>query len=403
MDFPSWNDLFQIAADEALLRNAQLTRESVERAGSDANVLLAGAAAVGDEDVNQLADVAAGLYLDSAEAEALDRLVFDRYGLLRKPAQTAYGSVSFSTTVNNPAPFAIPTGTLLQTASGTQFITTADATFNSGTTVGPIVAVRSVLAGASQQAAIGTITSIIGQITGQPSDLVVTNTVATAGAADAEDDSSLRNRARQFFVTARRGTLSAVKQGALAVPGVTQATVFEVLDIAGRPAREVMVVIADTFTDSLAQLDSVPPLYQQQSQVLTTAVVAGLSDVRPAGICVQAIVASVVLQAVHLSLKFNAGVDANAVADEARSTVVNYINRLEPGQTLTLNGLQNSIKGVSGLFYTGTEVTVPIGDVVPKTLQVLRTTLALVTAGSAQTDQPLAPSNNPDAFQRTTY
>ncbi len=207
-DFPTRNDLFQIAADQALVLNGSLSPDVVNRQGSDANILLAGASAIGEEVVGQVVDVESALYLDSASGSALDRLVFDRYGLLRKPAAPAVGTVQFSTATVNPAPFNIAPGTLLATAAGVQFIVTANALFPAST-VGPItVNVQSTLAGFDQQASIGTITSIVSSITGAPDGLTVTNTLATAGAADAESDPSLRNRAQQFFVTARRGTKS---------------------------------------------------------------------------------------------------------------------------------------------------------------------------------------------------
>ncbi|HUK34915.1 MAG TPA: baseplate J/gp47 family protein, partial [Vicinamibacterales bacterium] len=206
-------DLFNLAADQALIVNGALSPDVVQRPGSDANILFAGASAIGDEVIGQVVDVEAALYLGSASGSNLDRLVYDRYGLLRKAAAPALGQVQFTTATTNPAPFNIVPGTLLQTATGVQFIVTVNALFPAGTS-GPITAtVQSTLAGFDQQASIGSITSIISSITGAPNGLTVTNAQATMGAADAESDDSLRNRAQQFFVTARRGTKSAIVQG----------------------------------------------------------------------------------------------------------------------------------------------------------------------------------------------
>lgn len=401
-DFPDRNQLFRVERDEVLARNADISLEAVEREGTDANVLLAAASAAGDEVVAQLIAVCAAQYIDSAQGPVLDKLVFDRYGLVRKPASPATGSVQFRTTAPNPATFTIPIGTIVQTADGIQFITTGAVIFLIGAT-GPVVAtVRSVLAGSSQQAQTNTITSIVSPIPGQPTDLAVNNPLATAGADDAESDADLRDRARQFFSTARRGTLAAIEQGALAVPGVRRATAIEVIDVLGRPARVVELVIADAFTDALVQQDTNPPSYQVQSQSLAQTVFDGLLDVRAAGMFVQVFVAQVIVQPIILNLTFSAGVDANFVALVARATVVAKVNSLRPGQTLVVADLLTALQGVAGLAFTGNEIETPSGDVVPRALQVLRTSLNQTTICVAiQTDGAaavLANTTNPDNF-----
>lgn len=397
-DFPTYNDLFRAARDEVLIRQGKLTREIVEREGTDANILTALASAAGEQVVNQLADVASGLYLDSAKEEALDRLVFDRYGIVRKSASPALGSVDFTTSVVTVAAFTIPAGTLLSTADGIQFVTSDAALFPLGSAGPVVVAVRSVLAGKSQQAAINKITSIIGTIPNAPGNLSVNNSKATSGADDDESDDSLRSRARAFFVTARRGTIAAIEAAALGISGVRTAKAIEVLDGLGRPARFVLLVVADAFTDQLAKLDTIPPSYDLQSKQLAVSVFSGLSDIRPAGIFIQVEVASVILQPVTLALTFQAGVGADRVALEARATVVNAINALKPGATMVRTALVEALRIVPGLVITGGEIASPAGDVTAKPLQVLRSTLALVTAASSQTGTPLALSSNPDAF-----
>lgn len=400
-DFPDFKTLFRVARDEALLRGGQLTLSAVDRDGSDANILLAAAAFAADEVVGQLVNVAAGVFLDSANGQALDRLVFDRYSLLRKAASPSIGTVQFTTTSANPTAFTIQSGTTLQTSDGVQFITTQAETFPMGA-VGPItVPVRSTLAGANQQAASNTISSIIAQITNQAPDLAVTNLLATAGADDAEDDTSLRNRARLFFTTSRKGTLAAIEAAALAVPGVTSAKAVEVSDVLGRPNRFVQLIITDQFTDALVQQGINPPAYQTQSQQLAQTIFDSLSDTRAAGMFVQVFVAAVVLQPVTLKLRFVAGVDVDFVATAARAAIAAYINSLNPGQSLTIDGMLGILETVGGLQFVGDEITSPAGDVIPQALQVIRTSLTLVQAGAIQTDSSaavLAGTTLPDVF-----
>jgi len=401
-DLPSFQTLFRIARDEVLARNGRLSREAVEREGMDANILIAAGAAMADEVTGQIADLAASLFLDSARDEDLDRLVFDRYGLVRKPAAASIGSVEFTTTVASPTTFAIPTGVIVQTADGLQFITTEAGVFNVGSTGPVVLAVRSLLAGADQDAKSGTINSIVSTIANAPDDVAVTNSLATVGGDEAETDDSLRERARRFFTTARRGTNAAIEAAALNVPGIQTASMFEVLDALGRPARLAQLVVADAFTEQFVDYETVPPRFEVQSQAITTAVNEALADVRPAGTFIQVIVANTVIQPIQLALTFQAGANVSDSALQARAAAANYVNALAPGDPLIIQGLLNVLELVSGLRFTGDEVLSPAGDVIATPLQLLRTTLGLVAATAAQTDTPIVTGQNPDAFVLTT-
>lgn len=397
-DFPTREDLFRVARDEILMRNGQLTREIVERPGSDANLMLYAGVAMGDTIVGRLVRIVSGLYLDTARGRCLDRLAWDRYGIIRKQAAPAIGTAVFSTTAPNPSAFTIPEGTTVATADGVEFTTTLATSFPAGST-GPIyVPIRSTQNGADQQAAIGTITSITSTITGQPNDIAVTNTFATAGADDEESDESLRDRCRRFFTTVQRGTIGAIEAAALGVAGVTKATAVESIDAFGRPNKYVQLVVSDRFTDALAQLGTNDPAYEAQSQQLAQSVFFALSNVRPAGTFVQVVVAQVVLQAIQLQLTFTAGVDVDAVALRARALVANQVNQLQPGVQLSPSDLVDGLRTVVGLSITGNEVTSPAGDVIPSANQVIRTSLELVTAAAVQSSQPIALTTNPDAY-----
>jgi uncharacterized phage protein gp47/JayE len=385
MDRPSFQDLFRIGRDELLARNPRLT--AVDREGSDANALVAASAAQAEEVIAQVVAVEAASFLDSATGDDLDRLVFDRYGLVRQPASAALGAVQFSTGAAAAAAFTIPSGTLLQSTDGLQFEATLSVSYPAGS-VGPISApVRSVLAGSSQQAGAGTINRLVAAVAGGPADLAVTNALATAGAADPEPDAQLRDRARRFWSTARRGTLRAIEQAALGVPGVRTATAIEAVDGFGRPARYVYLVISDQYTDQLANLT--PPIsYQTQAQQLANAVSSALEEARPAGIYVQVQVAQVILQPVVLYLAFVAGSDTESLAVQARAAVVGLVNNLAPGQPLLVSAIQAVLTTIPGVLASVSTVGSPAGDVYPGPGQVLRANLSTVAAGISST-QPL--------------
>lgn len=381
-DFPTHRDLFRVARNEVLARNSDLTLEIVEREGSDANALTAAGVAVGDTVVGQLISVTSALYLSTARGKDLDRLVFDRYQITRKGASPAVGEVSFTTPAPAVSGFSIPIGTQLRTVDGIAFVTTAQATFLAGTSGPVVVPVKSVLAGLSQQARAGTITTIQSDIPGVAPNLQVTNALATAGADDEELDDNLRKRAQQFYATSKRGTLSAIRVGALAVPGVRSAETFEVLTSTGEPARLVVVVISDAFTEQLIDSTVVPPLYSTQSQVLADSVRTALFDVRAAGIQVVVQVAVVELLGVTLTLRFRSGVDSIATAAAAKAAIISYVNSLDPGASFIVLDAEKALARVPGLVVLGGEIVTPPGDVQPEPLQVLRTDLSLTVVGS---------------------
>jgi uncharacterized phage protein gp47/JayE len=377
-DLPTFDELFRVARDEIVAKNVKLNAAAVDREGTDVNALVAAIAAAADQVTQQLAATASALFLDSAEADDLDKLVFDRYGLVRLAASVAQGTVNFSTAAAAPAAFNIPVGTLLSTADGVQFETVVATTYPLGS-VGPVqVAVRSILAGLDQQVGSGTITSIVNPIAGAPADLTVTNALATFGAANEEDDPHLRERARTFFITARRGTLAAIEAGALTVSGVRSARAYERIEGEERPYGYVTLIVTDEYTSGLADLTVPVPTYETQSNAVRAAVFAALDEYRPAGTYVEILVAQVVLQPVTLGLAYQAGFDVATVNQQVRTTVAEYINALSPGEALVEATLLNRIQAVPGLLVTGAELISPTGNVVPTPLQVLRTAAEII-------------------------
>jgi len=387
MDFPTFTDLFQRGRNEILSRQGLLSRESVEREGSDANVLVAGGGAMADLVMLVVIRMFNAMFFSTASGSDLDRLALDRYGLVRKPAASALGSVVFSGTAP-VTDVVIPAGTQLATSSGVAFQTTAAGVWAAGATSTPQIPVASSLAGANQQAGIGTITVIVTPIAGAPNSTTVTNTFATAGAADSESDIDFRARCIAFPQTLLQGTVAAIEQAAESVPGVETANAIESLDSNGQQDGSVQLVIADAYTDQLAELNVNPPAYQVQSQQLAAQVVAALGNARAAGIYVNVVVAEVVLVSVQLSLLFAATdssgrpLDVVATALAASIAALNVINSYPPGTTFNPADVNAVILTVPGIL-PGSQVVTPSGPVVPTSLQVIRTSLGLVSAATS--------------------
>ena len=127
--YPTRSDLFRTGAAEVFVRSARrpagkrLKPEAVFTDGTDANILIAATAAMGDEAIRHLAARTAALYLDSAQGEDLDRLVADRVSpsIVRKQATRSLVTLSFARTDTAPGAVTIPIGTKLVTADGTEF------------------------------------------------------------------------------------------------------------------------------------------------------------------------------------------------------------------------------------------------------------------------------------------
>lgn len=370
-DLPTRADYVDIGADEVLQRSSvrpvgrRLSFEEVFTEGSDINIILASASAMSEEVTRQLSVRIGALFLDSATGEDLDRLVADRFSptIVRKSASPAVGTVDFFR-VSGPLPgLAIAAGTRLLSTSGKTFETTALATLGAGST-GPVSApVRALEAGLGGNVAAGTLTAFVTPI---DADLQVVNPAPMAGGDDTESDASLRARARDFYRTARRGTLAAIEFGARTVPGVRQATAVEELDVNGDQTGRVFVFIADA--------------NGQANAALAAAVVTALLEYRAAGIIVDVIGAVPLFVPIQYRLQFQAQVDSTQAFAQVRAATVSQVNALAPQATLQISLLYSIARSVPGVIVPEDAIVIPAGDLVPAAGQVIRTRDELVTS-----------------------
>lgn len=397
-DLPTKSDFARIAEIAILQTNPGITRKAIETPGTDVHAFVQAAAAVGDAVVGQLIRSMSAAYVESAQGEELDGRILDLIGLPRKTAASALASVQWSTSAAAIADFLILKGTRVGTQDGIEWEVVADTTFPKGS-VGPITtSVRSLLAGRNIYARAGTITVKLDQIPNAPDDLTCTNLVASSVGEDEEDESSYKAAYYSFFPAARRGVLDAITARALRVPGVQTAAATEVLDAMGRAAHVVLLGITDRFTEQLIKLDSVPPAYEAQSQVLAQTVFNALSDTRGGGIPVIVQVAKTVILPIRLHLSFLAGANIDRVAYDARVALVNYTNTLARGDTWSRAVAKKLLCSVRGLSITGEEIVSPLGDVVARPLQAIRTGLSYVSANSSHIDRPLLTSTSADSL-----
>lgn len=369
-DLPTREDYFNIAAGEIIARasargrDTRVSRRAVYTEGTDVNILLAATSAMAAEATRHLAFRMAALYLDSAEGEDLDRLVADRFSpsLARKQPSNAVVKVEFSR-VGTAGSFTVPAGTVIAANSGVEFITTTGGGFPAGSNGPVIVDARCQVTGLSGNVSAGEISSVVTPVSGIP-DLAVTNPEAATGGSDTESDEDLRNRARDFFRTARRGTLDAIEFGALQVPGVVTANAIEELS-GGQPNGLVTLYVADgsgTSNSRLAEL-----------------VTLELDEYRAAGIAVQVASVTPDLVSISYSLSFSAGVDTGAAISNLKNLTVEVLQQLAPGQLLERSLLFSLARSIPGAVVSDGAVSSPLGDIVPAANKAIRTTFDRVT------------------------
>lgn len=367
------DELFEVGIAEVIDRdvNEELDEAMLREDGTSYNLVLRGGAAMGAEIYFQAVDRFAGTFMDLARFEALSRWVADRYAIQRFGATAAVVTLTFTRSVTTSAR-TIAAGTVITDPNGTvQFVTDIDLELAAGIASGSVEA-TSTASGRDQQAAAGALTVFVGAL--PQADMTVTNAQAAAGGNDAETDSEFRARARGIFVNARRGTLSAIEQGAFSVPQVRNAAVYEYRQADGCQTGMVGVVVSDAAGNCN---DAIVALVEQE-----------LENWRGAGIKVFVESASPILRPIAVRPFFEPGQATPAVKSLIRQTVVARVNLLRanasptaaeaPADSWLTPGIVEqatlAVAGVAGII----EVTAPAGIEKPNYGERFLTTEGLV-------------------------
>jgi uncharacterized phage protein gp47/JayE len=363
LDYPTRLDLYAIGRQHVLARAQRIDPSQVDVEGSDANIVINSASYIGFQVVLQLAQKLNALLLDGARGEDLDRYGYDRYGITRKGAAAAVDTVRFFRTSTAVGAGFVPENTKLATLTGIEYVTTAQATFDAIAT-DALATVRAITAGKSQQVGANTIRRIANPQGLFDPSLQVTNDEPAAGGEDAEPDEVFRERIRDFFRTARRGTISAIEFGARQVDGIETSSAQEFLTPLLNPARTVELFIADS--SGVA------------NSALATVVRQELEEYRAAGIPVIVNPSRPQIVPVALKLAFVAGTNTAEVTAGIRASVFNFVNSLPVNGPLYRAELFSVLQRFvpDGLIPSADTIAEPTGDLFPTTGTTLRTTLS---------------------------
>lgn len=241
-------------------------------------------------------DTTYGPYLDERANE---------YGLTRKPATVATGSLTFS----GPSGTVIPIGTRASTGGATPvyFLTTAAGTIGGGGSV--TVAAEAQVAGAAGNVSIGAINTVTGNLVGI---VTVTNAANFEGGSDTETDDALRARIlERASRPAASGNANHYRQWALEVPGISDAKVYPVWDGPGT----VKVVLLDD--------DKTAP-----DPTTVTEAADYIESQRPIGATVTVVGATEVAINVSATVTLAPGADINEVEAQITAGVTEYLASL---------------------------------------------------------------------------
>lgn len=358
--FPTASELFAVGRMAiAVTPGNKINPAIVSVPGSNVNLAVGTSAIIAQEVVARGANAMRGAFIDSSRGSALDRVVFDRTGLLRFSATAATVDLVLQRPTSGAGAGVYPAGSRVQTADGTQFGLNSDATFGSlDVTVN--VSATALVVGTGGNVSAETVTGFADA----PFDntLTVSNPTGAAGGTETESDIQLIGRVRGFFPTLRRGILSAIEFGALETPGVVLATATEIVSpTSGFPAAAVLLVVGDRSGGA--------------SSDMLNAVADTLLEFRAAGIPVFITGGVVVPQAVTWQLGFLTGFSESLVMSRVAAVSVAIGQYTPPGGTLFRSSLIAAARSVPGAVISDSSLVVPAGDVIAATPQTIITIL----------------------------
>ena len=340
---PTFQQLYEAAKNEIQLRRPDLVDFNE---GSVLDALAGAGAVLADEAIKGGVELFAAQFFDTAAGADLDALAQDRFGIARTPATAAIGQAEW--TRDAAGAYVILAGTRFRATVGTETITVqstaAVSVLATDTTV--LIPVQATTTGRASNAAAGTLTEVVDVVLADPG-ATVTNPEPLAGGTDAETDEAFRARIRQIYSTLRRGTVAALRTGALSVPGVAIVTVDESEVETGGP---VAVYIGDPDARS--------------NTLLAAAVATELENWRAAGILVEVFGATREEKALALQVAIERGSDQVAVGEAVRAALVAYGDTLQPGQVGQPSRLEKACHDASALV-VGVEPTTTAADLTP--------------------------------------
>jgi hypothetical protein len=356
---PSFDDLLGQFEAEAEAQRATLQF----REGDLATAQQHGAGAMADASVRYAAQGFRETFIDGAEGDALTALVDDHLNMQRQPATAASVDVTFTRTGNaagtTSAGFTV--GSQFDAAGNSVLFTTNTPITWGASDHGPhIVTCTASSLGSAGNVAAATVTRLVD--TPFDTSIAITNAAAASGGNEEEGDPELRDRARNFWLTLRRGTLAALEEGALTVASVRVARAVE-----DQATGIVTVVVGDANGNSNAQMVSDAE--------------RAIEQWRAAGSEVVVVAATQIAIAVTGVMVFRVGSDADPLvyAPLVQAAIVARLSKYKQGETVYLDSLKAAGIAVDPNVIEALALSLPAADVVPTSTQTPRAGTITIT------------------------
>lgn len=349
---PTFEELEQIGRAEQILRRPDL----LVAEGDISEMLLKAAAAMADKCIEFSASSFKETFIDGSAGQALTDLVDDHWNLQRQEAVEATGTVEFTRVSATGPAGTIPAGTTVATAVNAdgedfRFSTDADLSFALDEQGPKSVGITAQVAGReSNVASTGLVNRIIDTLY---DSFTVSNSTLVVGGAPEESDVDLRQRAREFPNTLRRGTLAALEFGAKQVASVAVASAFE--DANGI----VTVYVSDIDGNASAQM--VGEVYTELN-----------TNWKCAGVVLNVDQGTPTIINVDYSITVRPGTDVSGLEAPIQTAIESTMNKLTLGETLSLSQLHAAIINIDINNITQVTINSPLADIQPSSNQLIR-------------------------------
>lgn len=349
---PTFNELEQIGRAEQILSRPDLQ----VLPGDISEMLIKAAAAMADKCVEHSAAAFRETFLDGAHGQALTDLVNDHWDLQRNEAVKSTGTQSFTRVGATGPAGTIPTGTVVGTVANPNgedflFVTDAALTFALDEQGPKTVGITAQVAGReSNVPTLGPVNRVLDTLY---DSFTTINTTLMVGGSPEESDPELRQRAREYPSTLRRGTLPALEFGAKTILGVKISSGFE--DANG------LVTIYVSDIDGNASLQMVDAVQVELDL-----------NWKCAGVVLSVLAGTPILINIDYSLTVRPGTNVTELEPTIAAAVAGTMNKLKQGEILSLSKIQTAIENVDVDNITKVAVNTPLADIDPTDGQVIR-------------------------------
>jgi uncharacterized phage protein gp47/JayE len=263
-------------------------------------------------------------------------MAFAQFDFEKKDGLAASGSVIFSRKTVSSMEARIPQGSLISTADGLQFETTAEGVILTGTINSGNVPVSCMKVGQTGNVNPQKVNTIVNVIYGVDS---VINNAAMSGGVDIETDEEYSTRFTEFIIGLGKSSVSGVRATALSINGVRSVSVVEHF-----PAESGYNFTLYAENGSGALPTAIKRMIKE--------VIVGTDDVggvRACGINARVLSPQIVTVSPNILFRVDGTIPAGLIEADLKTKITNYINSLKIGIPYEMKYVYNMVIRQAGV------------------------------------------------------